>query len=632
MEKQPHPPERQVWQSDDSVANPPDDTSRPWRIAIDIGLLFGVIFMLIWPWVFFGIINAQDGIQMPSTLSDMVQQYPQRVAAVVTLIGTGTQVIATCLLSQIIVRFGQELVDRGTVTVFDVSALSAFRYMTFVWGLAQGKGLAKAKRRLAIVLLFLAALGASSLIPSGTAVLITPGAFNKTAELRATELDFTSDSPECTEWLERNRLNNLCDWARFGDTQFTTCLGENQMLDTLDSGRANVLASIGISDKTSSLNQLGGLEEGGIRFRGSVKGVLPIGPNGIPAFDTIQTTSNPFNDEDIRMVSYNYTLNHQGLESNVNCYYEDTSPIGYREIPYTNTTRFISSFGTCDSAAGLQNVLESVEEYVTLNGNNTLTYWACKQIDPPGPLDPTYFVYLRGRRNYKTSIGNITCRISPMRSQEYAVNYLSVPGYFTTSRAHDAQSGPRKPTFSRFIEWGLVGFGNIIWEGQNWSSNLVAETVFSLAEKRLNGTTREKNPITLNMFEAMVQGMLEYQATYSRLVYSIRPDRPSTCLRDVTGSVSYSVRGWHIKPQDFVAQAGLLLPMTLINLASLILLLSCFFIGKSRYRYSIDVTDKVSLLTAFVPQQDKEGRVRWGDGVEFSQASKGFRPVPNEVA
>lgn len=272
--------------------------------------------------------------------------------------------------------------------------------------------------------------------------------------------------------------------------------------------------------ETSSLNQLG--EEGGLRFRGSVKGVLPIGPNGIPAVNTIQNSSNPFANDAIRkrMVSYNYTLNHQGLASNVSCYYDNTSPIRFRNISYTNTTRIMSSFGICDSAAGMQEVLpaEGVHDYVTLNANNTLTYWACKQIPQPGSLEPTYFVHLRGRGNYKTSIGNITCRISPMRAQEYSVNYLSVPGYFTTSRAYAAQSA-QKPTFSRYIEWGLVGFGNIIWEGQNWSSHLVAETVVSLAMKKLKISTREQNPVSLKMYEAMVQGMLEYGVSRSDVAF-----------------------------------------------------------------------------------------------------------------
>ncbi|KAJ2912774.1 hypothetical protein MD484_g7644, partial [Candolleomyces efflorescens] len=600
---------------DDPIANPPGETtSRQWRIMIDVGLLFGAIFMLLWPWALFVFISANDGIEMWNFLSNIDRQYPQRVAALVTLLGTGNQFLVTILLSQIILRLGEELVRLDRVTVFQ-----------------QGKGLARSKRRLAVVLLFLGALGASSLIPSGTAALITPGAFNKAAELRGTEIDFTSDDPGCLEWLERHRLTNLCDWKEFGGTQYTTCLGENQMLDVLDSGRANVLDAIEVTNETSTFNQLG--EDGGLRFRGSAKGILPIGPNGIRAVNTVQNSSNPFASEQIRerMVSYNYTLNQQGLTANINCSYDNTSPIRFRSVNDTNTTLIMSSFGICDSAAGMEEVLEGVINYVTLNANNTLTYWACKQPPQPGSQDPTYFVHLRGRGYYKSSIGNITCRISPMRAQDYLVDYLSGPGYFTASRSHDAQSA-QKPTFYRYIEWGLVGFGNMIWEGQNWSSHLAAETVFSLAMKKLKipSAMREQNPISLKMFEAMVQGMLEYGATYSRLVYTINKDIPTTCLRDVTGSVSYSVRGWHINPGDVLTQAGLLVPMTLINLASLVILIKCFVLGRFQYRERVfDMANNISLLTASVPDED---RVKWGDKVRYRIPGSNpvLPPTPNE--
>jgi hypothetical protein len=79
--------------------------------------------------------------------------------------------------------------------------------------------------------------------------------------------------------------------------------------------------------------------------------------------------------------------------------------------------------------------------------------------------------------------------------------------------------------------------------------------------------------------------------------------------------VSYSVRGWHINPKDRFTQGGLLLPMTLINFGSLILLIRCFFIGKFRYtKHGVDATDNISLLTARVPDENK---VKWGDKVRY---------------
>ncbi|KAJ2926295.1 hypothetical protein H1R20_g10796, partial [Candolleomyces eurysporus] len=633
------------------IANPVEEWSRSERIAWDFGLLAGTIILIFWPWIFFGVVSAKNGLPMPDSLAEIVSNYPQRVGAVVTLIGTANRLAATFLFGQAIVRLGQEQIARRrpendehrlehghsrddahvqedarrqvNITVFRISALSSFRHIAPVWGIGTWNRLAKGprKQRLGVLVSLLATWGAVQLVPSGTAGLITPGQVNKTAQLSETELDFTSSDPECLAWLEANRVQNRCDWKPFGNTQFTMCLGENQILDVLDSGRANMLSSaIGITNGISFLHQLGA--DGGLRFLGSIKGVLPLGPNGIPAFNSLQDSSNPFTNHETRrrMVSYNYTLNHQGFEVNVSCNNHTTSPIEHHLIDGIDTNLVIKHNGTCDGAAGLQNVLENVPEYVTLNTNNTLMYWACKQIPQPGSLDPTYFVYFRGRVKYEASIGNITCRISPMRAKDYAVVYQSLPGYFVSQGTTSASDSSSRRTFDRFVEWGLVGLGNVVWEAQNWSGNIFAEAVFSVAAKNLNLSTREQHPEYLKLYAAMVEGVLQYQATYSRLIYSIGSNPPQTCLRDVTGSANYSVRGWFI--DDSFTQAGLLLPMTLVNLASFGILLACFFIGKFGYSLSFDMTDNLTLLTASVggEKPGNEGEIAWGNPVTFPQA------------
>ncbi|KAJ2925285.1 hypothetical protein H1R20_g11830, partial [Candolleomyces eurysporus] len=605
----------------DDSANPPERLTRPQRIRNDLLLAFGIILLIVWPWAVFAVIKGKNGVQMYGPLADIYHEYPHEVAIVVTQLGTINRLAATFLLGKVVVRFGQELIasaHRERVTVFGVSALLAFRHMSLVWGWGQFRQLAKGKSRFIVIALLLLCLAALSMIPSGTAGLITPGEFNKTAELSGTELDFFSEDTLCLAWLEANKVRNNCDWTSFGGTQYTTCLGENQMFDVLDSGRTNMLSVIGIQNQTSSLNQLGA--EGGIRFLGSVKGILPNGPDGVPAFNSLEPSMNPFANPSIRrgMVSYNYTLIQQGLESTISCIYDTSSPIQHTTLSDIST-RLIASSGSCNRTAGLEDVLENIGEYPTLNVNNTLTYWACKQPPRPGALEPTYFIYLRGRTNYATSIGNITCRVSPMRSRTYSVDYLSLRGHFVTKLAtnSDPQSSQRA-TFSRYTEHGLVGLGNLIWEAQNWSANLIAEAVFSFGAKNLNLSTFEPNPKYLELYEAMLQGVLEYEATYSRLIYSLGPHPPQTCLRNITGAVSYSVRGWYIS--NSFTQAGLLLPMTFINLASLSLLVACFVIGKFEYRYEFDATDNVSLLSALVEgaKRGTDSTIEWRNKVKYN--------------
>ena len=174
-----------------------------------------------------------------------------------------------------------------------------------------------------------------------------------------------------------------------------------------------MLSTIINKTETSSLTQLGG--NGGIRFLGSAKGVLPIGPDGVPAFNNLETS--PFSDEQARqgMVSYNYTLIQQGLDSNITCIYDPTSPIRFRPVPGSGPV-VLQYNGTCDPEKRLAPVLDNVETYMSLNTNNTLGFWACKSTaEDVGP--PVYTVYLRGSGFYAQAIGNITCTISPQCSR-----------------------------------------------------------------------------------------------------------------------------------------------------------------------------------------------------------------------
>jgi hypothetical protein len=214
------------------------------------------------------------------------------------------------------------------------------------------------------------------------------------------------------------------------------------------------------------------------------------------------------------MVSYNYTLVQQGIESNVSCTYDTASPIRYQDIATTSMEIIgTSASGSCNPEAGLEDVLENVVEYPTLNANSTLSYWVCKKRLQHGALDPAYVIYLRGRVNYAESIGNITCTVSPMRSQIFSVDYLSLPGYFVTTPVTNLAPQSPRATFTRYIQHGLIGLGNLISDGQNWSSNIVPETVLSLGVKNLNLSTFQPDPKYLELYEAMLQGILEYEVS-----------------------------------------------------------------------------------------------------------------------
>ena len=63
--------------------------------------------------------------------------------------------------------------------------------------------------------------------------------------------------------------------------------------------------------------------------------------------------------------------------------------------------------------------------------------------------------------------------------------------------------------------------------------------------------------------------MIVLQTTYARLLYSTVLNPPDSCVRPVTGTVNYMAMGWSVNYES----VGFLIPMTIVNLASLAVLI-----------------------------------------------------------
>jgi hypothetical protein len=72
-------------------------------------------------------------------------------------------------------------------------------------------------------------------------------------------------------------------------------------------------------------------------------------------------------------------------------------------------------------------------------------------------------------------------------------------------------------------------------------------------------------------------------------------EMPQSCLRNVTGTATYKVAGWFYTNKTVTV--ALLLPTTIINLTTLIVLLTAMFMGE-KLLYEMDPTDPQSLLLA----------------------------------
>lgn len=535
----------------------------------DILAFIGISIMLIWPWIFFGVVWAKKGIQMNNHVAKVITNNPHATTYFITLICSIISMIVSVLFSLSIIRFAQELVShRHPTEPFTLSVLLAFRRQTWPWGksLKDAKSLMTKKKWWPAVLLIICVLTFPHLISSTTS-LLTPAPFNRTVALTGTELDFSSTASDCLAWFAAHPIANNCGWQFYKGIPYTNCLGENQMVDVLEAGRGNILELVTNNTQSLTFSQLGA--EDGLHFLGPIRGLLPIGPNGVPAFNTLAPS--PFSKPEVvaGMTSYSYTLNHQGLKSNVSCSYAQTNPfvVGALFPGYGGAIQYNASCASLGGAEVLTNVLSLHSTY----GNNTLVYWACQSVVNGVPV-ASYTVYLTGYNFYKSEIGNIICTVNPVQAAIFPVTYQSAARIFTTA-------GPTIAApiaFSTHINNALIGLGDIISEGQNFQSNQVAESVFTFGVKSF-GVLPQQSFLYLQLFEQMIQGILEYETTYIRLIYSTVPNPPASCKRSVDGMVKYAVIGWFVTS----ANIGFLIPMTIINGAALIALLLAVLLAKT---------------------------------------------------
>ena len=279
-----------------------------------------------------------------------------------------------------------------------------------------------------------------------------------------------------------------------------------------------------------TFTQLSGVD--GLHLLRSLRGILPIGPNGVPGFDTVPASS--FKDAMTAPdLFYNYTLELQGVFSNVTCAY--TYNPAAVPINYTSVQSFVQYNGTCPPG---QDIL-SPALYLVPRSNSSLAFWACKT---GGDL---YTLYIVGGNYYEKEIGNITCNVAPFQPALFPLTYTGQSGVFAVQ--NPVSTWPN--TSTQLLTRAIKGLGATIDEAQGIESNLLAESVFSIGVKFFGLQPYVQNETYLRLYEAMIQGILDYQVCPIRclpspLMLLIRPhtsvwstQQKSTRLRQVLAYV-----------------------------------------------------------------------------------------------
>lgn len=217
------------------------------------------------------------------------------------------------------------------------------------------------------------------------------------------------------------------------------------------------------------------------------------------------------------MVSYDYTLEQQGLTSNVSCKFLPGTNLFHGKvsslIPGDAATAAVAvQYNLTCSDYGQLEVLTNVPYFPSTYGNNTLVYWACQSASNVMPTN-SYSIYLAGVGNahgYNATFGSMNCSVQPIQTAIIPVKYNSTTNIF--SAAQPAPESSQNITFSSLLTHALTGLGEIVSEGQNFETNLVAESVLTFAYKSFNVPVNDiQNPNYLRLFEQIIQGILEYE-------------------------------------------------------------------------------------------------------------------------
>ncbi|RXW22996.1 hypothetical protein EST38_g2858 [Candolleomyces aberdarensis] len=487
----------------------PSDGERRFR-RIDIFLFSATLFSLAWPWAFFGTATAPGGVALPRSHADYVVDNPQRVSTFVAFVGSVYRIICAILFTFVIERFAQEWVRgregiQDPISVFDVSVLLAFRHKSFVWEISEYKDW-KVKGRWMWVALLVLYTTMLAMIPTGIVALIAPGPYIVSSHITGAEVDFSSNDSAClledfdlspADCRGRPSKASWCHSKELPD-MFSSVIDK---VTTLQSNKSGII----------SMTMIGGVDS--VRFLGPSRGVLPMGP-GAPANDNRPNhffNASSFNSTEARIRSFNYTLQQQGLSSNTSCKYSESSPITVfsGEGPGGRTTMVN---GTCDASLNLTDLIHwsSIRD-----SPRVLAAWAC-DASLGKASDLSYVVYLRQHDALGSGNYNITCT-SPIGVSLVDTTFDSSSSLFRTDNTIQQPTKAIGPGEHAMVSGIISSVIHSIVITQNREPDMFMDQILAAGVTGFGLAVGERNDQYLRLYEAMLDGLLEYQVRFQIL-------------------------------------------------------------------------------------------------------------------
>jgi hypothetical protein len=202
---------------DDLSPTPPEFVQRH-RTLFHAAHVFLNAILLVWPWVFAGVVwahHGEGGIGASSDVTSLVLRHPRAVDFFVT---TFTAIMAAAMTyvftTAVMFIYRDRFVDHP-----DDLFVQFFRYVKAppqewplgtVWSIISNPDRRRKGLPLLSVLAFYSIV--FTLIGPGLNALLIPHPFSRTTPLRGTELDFSSNDASCLEWINANPIPISCNW------------------------------------------------------------------------------------------------------------------------------------------------------------------------------------------------------------------------------------------------------------------------------------------------------------------------------------------------------------------------------------------------------------------------------------
>ncbi|KZS96839.1 hypothetical protein SISNIDRAFT_287063 [Sistotremastrum niveocremeum HHB9708] len=322
-------------------------------------------------------------------------------------------------------------------------------------------------------------------------------------------------------------------------------------------------------------------EMGGSTFYGSTGGIVPQGPASDKHLDTTSSYQK----------TANSSLELQGLQVSVSCAYIDQSPMTW--IPADASGNMVNFTGKCASTGD--------QSWQLPNSNLLIGAYSCPVSSDNANVETQmlYFSHFGAGLDYQM-IGNISCEVSG----SIATGNLE---YTTSMSAFSWTAGTPVETQTPSFDVVAIAMDALVYvleTGQSADGNLFIDAINSIyipfVKDQIAG---ESNPPLsfLSMLETMTQGVVEYEASFLRLLFTLQmlnqtsvSTKPDYCARWINGSMTWPTFGWNASSHALLAY----LPIGIAGLVMLFLLLWILFGMISSRLAHFDPTDLVSLAVA----------------------------------